>query len=119
MFETIKHNLLTRARERVCRETSPPAAVLDSQSVETVEAGGPRSMMEGEGPQTHAPVGHRWTGARAPGPRRFDQDRDDALRCSPPRAKPSLSSAFIALLVYSVIFERIAKLPLDGTAPIR
>ena len=41
-FETINHHLVMRDRERVGREASPSAAVMDSRSVKTVEAGGPR-----------------------------------------------------------------------------
>lgn len=39
-FETINHHLVMRDRERVGREASPSAAVIDSQSVKTVEAPG-------------------------------------------------------------------------------
>lgn len=42
LFETINHHPVMLDRERVRREASPSAAVIDSQSVKTVEASGPR-----------------------------------------------------------------------------
>jgi hypothetical protein len=42
MWETINHHLVMRDRERVGRKAGPSAAVLDSQSTKTAEAGGPR-----------------------------------------------------------------------------
>ncbi len=42
LFGRINHHLVMADRERVGREASPTAAVLDSQSVKTTESGGPR-----------------------------------------------------------------------------
>lgn len=58
-WETINHHLLMRDRERVGRAASPSAAVLDSQSVKTAEAGGPRGYDAGKkvlGRKRHALV---------------------------------------------------------------
>jgi transposase len=42
LFARINHHLVMADRERVAREASPTAAVLDSQSIKTTESGGPR-----------------------------------------------------------------------------
>jgi putative transposase len=58
-WETINHHLLMRDRERVGREASPTAAIMDSQSVKTTEAGGPRGYDAGKkvlGRKRHAMV---------------------------------------------------------------
>ena len=41
-FERINHALVMADRERVGRDASPSAAIIDSQSVKTTEASGPR-----------------------------------------------------------------------------
>jgi transposase len=48
LLETLNHLLVMADRERVGREASPTAAVLDSQSVKTTESGGPRGYDAGK-----------------------------------------------------------------------
>jgi len=89
-FEAINHLLVMADRERVGREASPSAAVIDSQSVKTTEAGGPRGYDAGKkinGRKRHALVDTDGRGlVLEPHPASV-QDRDGAgplLRASRP-----------------------------------
>ena len=58
-WERVNRCLVMRDRERVGREASPSAAILDSQSAKTAEAGGPRGYDAGKkvsGRKRHALV---------------------------------------------------------------
>ena len=81
-FERINHALVMADRERVGRDASPTAAIIDSQSAKTTEAGGPRGYDAGKkinGRKRHALVDTEGRGlVLEPHPASI-QDRDGGL----------------------------------------
>lgn len=48
VFERMNHALVMADRERTGREASPSASIIDSQSVKTMQSGGPRGYDAGK-----------------------------------------------------------------------
>ena len=90
-WKTINHHLVMRDRERLGREASPTAAVIDSQSVKTTESGGVRGFDAGKkikGRKRHAMVDTDGRALKLHVHAADIQDRDGAkplLRASRPR----------------------------------
>ena len=89
-WETINHHLVMRDRERVGREASPTATVVDSQSVRTTESGGVRGYDANKkikGRKRHATVDTDGRALKLQARAADIQDRDGAgplLRASRP-----------------------------------
>ena len=80
-WESLNHHMVMLDRERAGREASPSAAVIDTQSVKTTEAGGPRGYDAGKkikGRKRHALVDTDGRGLQLQVHPAFVQDRDGA-----------------------------------------
>ena len=101
-WETINHHLVMRDRERVGREASPTAAVIDSQSVKTTESGRSARLRCGKkvlGRKRHAMVDTDGRALKLQAHPASVQDRDGAgplLRASRPACLSSSASLPIA-----------------------
>ena len=73
IWQSITHHLMTQDCERVSREATSSAAVIDRQSVKTIGAGGPRGYDAGKllGAQAPCHGRYRWAAARAAGASRL------------------------------------------------
>src|SRR5215210_6609065 len=65
VWESMRHHLVVMLREGEGREASPTAAIIDTQSVETTEKGGPRLGCRKATEGAQAPCGGGHTGAAA------------------------------------------------------
>ena len=99
LLEKINHSLVMADRERVGREASPGGAIIDSQSVKTTEAGGPRGYDAGKkikGRKRHALVDTDGRGLVLEAHPASIQDRDGGgpLLCASRGSFPFIEKVF-------------------------
>ena len=99
LLEKINHSLVMADRERVGREASPSGAIIDSQSVQKTEAGGPRGYDAGKkikGRKRHALVDTDGRGLVLEAHPASIQDRDGGgpLLCASRGSFPFIEKVF-------------------------
>ena len=99
LLEKINHSLVMADRERVGREASPSGAIINSQSVKTTEAGGPRGYDAGKkikGRKRHALVDTEGRGLVLEAHPASIQDRDGGgpLLCASRGSFPFIEKVF-------------------------
>ena len=100
-WDRLNHQLVMQDRERVGREASPSAAVIDSQSVKTTEAGGPSGYDAGKqinGRKRHAMVDTDGRGLKLQVHPASVQDRTAPSHCYGRPARCILSSNVPSLI---------------------